>query len=329
MNYRKLGPSDVEVSELGLGCAALGGLNWVKGRSHGWPEVDDDTIAEAVKVALDSGVTHFDCADLYGNGEAERRLSRVLERLGANADALVISSKVGFLQGSAPHPFDPFHIRQQCEQSLRNLRRDHIDLYYLHNAEFGEDDIYLEPAAETLDALVQEGKVRLKGQSAYTAQDFEKTVPVVRPDVLQSRANLLDDRLIHPGSTVSDLLKQEKLSFIAFSPLAVGLLTGRFDPKEPPAFDDGDNRRHSPLFKPDFLAKVKQRLGRVRSRFGGSKDDLSAVALRFVLSHRGVASVIPGFQNADEVRANLGVTQQSFDVDDIDFLRECFEGLEM
>ncbi len=329
MNYRKLGQSEVEVSELGLGCSALGGLNWVKGRSHGWPEVDDDTIAEAVKVAIDAGVTHFDCADLYGNGEAERRLSRVFERLGVNADGLVISSKVGFVQGSAPHPYDPFHLRRQCEQSLRNLRRDHIDLYYLHNAEFGEDDVYLEPAAETLDALVQEGKVRLKGQSAYTASDFDKTIPVVRPDVLQSRANLLDDRFIRAGSTVTELVKEHKLSFIAFSPLGVGLLTGRFDPKEPPTFDDGDNRKHSAAFKAEYLAKVKQRLGRVRSRFGGSKEDLAAVALRFVLSHRGVASVIPGFQNADEVRANLGVTQRSFDVDDIDFLRECFEGMQV
>ncbi|MGF1484787.1 MAG: aldo/keto reductase [Opitutales bacterium] len=328
MNYRKLGQSDIEVSELGLGCASLGGLNWVNGKSHGWPEVDEDAITGAVDLAIQEGINHFDVADLYGNGNSERMLARVFERLDIHSDEFVISSKVGYLQGSAAHPYEPFHLRHQCEQSLRNLKRDHIDLYYLHNADFGPDDRYLEPAAETLNALQQEGKIRLKGQSAYTEEDFEKILPIVQPEVLQSRANLIDTRFIKAGSTVSNLLKEHDLSFIAFSPLAVGLLTGRFDPKDPPQFEDGDNRSGAPMFQPEYLTKVKQRLGRLRSRFGASREKLAAVALRFVLSHRGVASVIPGFQNAEEVKANLTLVDQKLDVEDLDFLRECFEGME-
>jgi aryl-alcohol dehydrogenase-like predicted oxidoreductase len=327
MRYRKLGSSDIEVSELALGCSAIGGLNWVRGQSHGWPEVDEDEIARAVKTGIDGGITHFDLADLYGNGNAERRLARAFTRLGLRGSDFVLSSKVGYLQGSAGHPYEPFHLRHQCEQSLRNLRRDALDLYYLHNADFGPDDRLLEPAAETLEALQREGKIRLKGQSAYSDADFAKTVPVVRPDVLQSRANLLDDRFIRAGTPVADLVARERLSFIAFSPLAVGLLTGRYDPKNPPTFKSGDCRQHSKQFSREYLEQLQTRLDAARARFGDAPRELCAVALRFVLSHPTVAAVLTGFQREAEVRTNLAVAECTLTDADMAFLRETFAGL--
>ena len=234
MRNNRIPGTDIEVSEWSLGCSGIGGPNQLYGKHCGWPEVGDDEVLAAIRRAVDLGINHFDTADLYGCGESERRLSRTLLQLGLRPDDFVISSKVGWLRGSAEHPYDPWHMKRQCEQSLRNLKREVIDIYYLHNAEFGTSDEWLEPAAQALDELLSEGKIRVKGQSAYTTEDFEKTTPVVRPRVLQSRANLLDREFIAPGSGVQRLMEEHGIGFIAFSPLAQGLLSDAFDPEHPP-----------------------------------------------------------------------------------------------
>src|SRR5204863_8360444 len=179
MNYRNLGTTDVKVSEISFGCWTMGSLNWVDGTPNGWADVNEDEITAGIKAALDTGVNHFDNADVYGNGRAERMLARVLDRLGVKSTGVIIATKVGWFPGTAANAYEPAHIRHQCEQSLINLKREYIDLYYFHHGNFGEGNRYLQDAADTMDRLVKEGKVRIKGQSAYSADDFEKTVPVV------------------------------------------------------------------------------------------------------------------------------------------------------
>ncbi len=197
MKYRPLGSTDVKVSEISFGCWTMGGLNWVNGQPNGWANVDEDEITAAIKLAIDRGVNHFDNADVYGNGRAERMLARVLKRIGVKSADVIIATKIGWFPGTADHAYEPGHIRHQCEQSLVNLGREYIDLYYFHHGDFGESDRYLRGAAEVMDELVKEGKVRIKGQSAYSEDDFEKTVPIVRPQVLQSWAHAAG-RSIHP-----------------------------------------------------------------------------------------------------------------------------------
>ena len=160
MDYRKVGKTDVEVSEISLGCWTMGGANWNRGNSIGWADPDEKEVIEAVHYAIDQGVNHFDNADVYGDGRAERMLARALDGVGRD---IIISTKVGHFQGTAPHAYTPLHIRQQCEQSLENLKRDCIDIYYFHHGDFGENDMYLEGAVETVRALRKEGKIRLLG----------------------------------------------------------------------------------------------------------------------------------------------------------------------
>jgi myo-inositol catabolism protein IolS len=135
------------------------------------------------------------------HGRAERMLARVFKKLGLNSEEYIIATKVGHFRGTAEHTYEPAHIRHQCEQSLINLRRDYLDIYYFHHGNFGE---HLEEAAATMDSLVQEGKVRLKGQSAYSVADFERAVPVVKPTVLQSWCNILQPEFLLPGSPVAE-----------------------------------------------------------------------------------------------------------------------------
>ena len=321
MNYRELGTTGVKVSEISFGCWTMGGLNWVNGTPNGWANVDEEEITAGIRAALDAGVNHFDNADVYGNGRAERMLARVLDRLGVKTTDVVIATKIGWFPGTAEHAYEPAHIRHQCEQSLVNLRREYIDLYYFHHGDFGENFRYLDDAANVMEKLVAEGKVRIKGQSAYSADDFERVVPVVRPQVLQSWAHALDDQFIRPGSRVQELMEKFRMTFVAFSPLAQARLLDKYDPAKPPQFEPGDHRRDREAFGAEAIAKLKPKLAKLKERFGGTTEDLVAVALNYVLAHPRVACVIPGFRNERQARSNLSAAGKAMSEADVAFVR--------
>ncbi len=322
MNYRPLGTSDVEVSEISFGCWTMGGLNWVNGTPNGWANVDEDDIAAGIKTALDAGVNHFDNADVYGNGKAEQMLARVFQKLGVKSEDYIVASKIGHFPGTAAHAYEPAHIRHQCEQSLINLQRDYIDVYYLHHGDFGENARYLEGAAATMDDLQREGKIRVKGQSAYSVEDFQRAVPVVKPQALQSWAHALDDAFVRPNSPLQKLMDEHSLTFVAFSPLAQARLLDKFDPKNPPQFDEGDHRKSNPAFHAEELAKLQPKLEKLKARFGDSTEDLAAMALNYILAMPRVACVIPGFRNARQAAMNVGGVGKSFTQDDVKFVQE-------
>ena len=326
MKYRVLGNSDVKVSEISFGCWTMGGLNWVDGNPNGWANVDEDDIVAGIKTALDAGVNHFDNADVYGNGRAERLLAKVFDRLGVRSEDYIVATKLGHFKGTAGHAYEPANIRHQCEQSLINLKRDYIDLYYFHHGDFGKNGVYLDDAAATLDALVSEGKVRLKGQSAYSYDDFARAVPVVRPAALQSWAHALDDQFVRPGSPLVELMEKYDCTFVAFSPLAQGRLLDKFDPANPPQFEPGDHRLGNKSFEEEAIEALKPKLDRLKARFGDSVEDLAAVALQYILAMPRVACVIPGFRNERQARCNVQGADRSFTSEDIAFIGETLHG---
>ena len=344
MRYRTLGRTSIQVSEIGFGCWTMGGPNWSSdsGASIGWADVEEADIRAGIKAGLDAGVNHWDNADVYGNGRAERTLAAVFRSLGVNRDSQVIATKVGHLRGSAVHAFDPRHIRNQCEQSLRNLRTDRIDIYYFHHGSytgpgfdrsgnFITDHDYLPEAADTMHALVKEGKVRAVGQSAYAIEDFQRAVPVLRPDVLQNKANLRYDDFIRPGSPMQALMAEYGCTFVAFGPLDQGILLDKFDPENPPTFVHGDYRFNRRDFTPEVLRGVRAKLAQVKSRFGATTANatevLSSIATRWVLAHDRVCSAIPGFRNERQARCNVAAAaDRPMSAADVEWLRELFRG---
>ena len=330
MRYNAIPRTSTKISEVGFGCWTMGGPNWSSddGQPNGWGEVDRDEVLEAIKIGLDAGVNHFDNADVYGNGRAERLLADCLGSLGhlkgAQRDGLVIATKVGHNRGTASHAYEPHHIRHQCEQSLRNLAIDHIDIYYFHHGSFAPDG---EPgnvheAAETMRALVKEGKVRAVGQSAYSVEDFARAIPVVKPNVLQSWANMLDDQFIRPGCPLQDLMAAHDCTFVAFSPLAQGLLLDKFDPAHPPEFSEGDFRRTQDRFDQAHLRDLKPRLQQIKARLGDATEDLASASIRFVAAHERIASVIPGFRNPRQARCNVRAGADApMSAEDVEFCR--------
>lgn len=321
MKYRKLGKSKIEVSEISLGCWTMGGLNWVNGTPNGWANVDEKQIAEAINYAIDHGVNHFDNADVYGNGKAERMLARILEKRTNN---FIIATKIGWFPGTAEHAFEPKHIRHQCEQSLVNLKRDYIDIYYFHNGDFGENDKYLDDAIEVIYKLRDEGKIRLIGQSAYTYDDFIKLIPKVKPDVIQSFASALDDRFVRDGSSTRKLLDKYNISFVAFGPLSQGLLLGKYHQGNPPQFEAGDHRANADRFKPENLAKLEPKIEKLKNKFGPSNQELSRAALQYLLFYKQVGAVIPGFRNLEQVKSNLSGTDNPLTEEEFKFIKKVF-----
>ncbi len=322
MKYRKLGKSDIEVSEISLGCWTMGGLNWVNGMPNGWANVDENEVAEAINYAIDNGVNHFDNADVYGNGRAERMLARIL---GHRTNNFIISTKVGWFPGTAAHAYEPAHIRHQCEQSLINLKRDYIDIYYFHHGHFGDNDEYLDDAIEVMYRLKEEGKVRIIGQSAYSNEDFQKLIPKVKPDVIQSYANAMETVFLEDDSPTRKLMEENQISFVAFRPLGQGLLLDKYHKENPPQFEDGDHRKGLERFSAESLAKLEPKLAALKEKFGSTTEDLARMALQYLLHYKVVGAVIPGFRNLHQVKVNLSGADKPLTDEEFEFINKVFD----
>jgi len=248
-------------------------------------------------------------------------LARSLDRLGVKSGKLVIATKVGWFQGTAENAYEPAHIRRQCEQSLINLKRDQIDIYYFHHGNFGPGDKYLAGAVDAMNKLVKKGRFGWSVVRLFR-DDFEKLVPVIKPQVLQSWAHALDDHFVREGSRVDRLMEKYGLSFVAFSPLAQGLLLDKFDPKKPPVFEPGDHRQNSEKFSEKALAVLAPKLGKLKVRFGSSTEDLASMALNYLLSYPKVCCAIPGFRNERQAKCNVAGAGKVLTRDDVQFIRE-------
>ncbi len=343
MRYRNIPGTDIKVSEIGFGCWTMGGPNWStsSGQPIGWADVNEADVLAGIRAGLDGGVNHWDNADIYGNGRAERTLAECFRKLAVKRDSQVIATKTGHFKGTAIHAFDPRHIRNQCEQSLRNLRSDYIDIYYYHHGSYvGQgydaagnivpDHDYLQEATGVMHALVKEGKVRAVGQSAYTVEEFERAIPVLRPQVLQNKANLRYDEYIRPGGRMQELMTRHRCVFVAFGPLDQGILLDKFDPASPPKFEEGDYRGSRKDFNAQTLGAVREKLAKARARLGAGAADatamLSSMASRWVLSHANVCSAIPGFRNQRQAACNLqGAIDPPMTEADAAWLRELFK----
>lgn len=325
----------------------MGGPNWNidSGMSVGWAEVDMDEVVAGIKAGLDAGVNHWDNADAYGNGKAERRLAWAFKKLGVKRESQVIATKVGHFRGTAPFAYEPRHIRNQCEQSLKNLASEYIDIYYFHHGTYtgpgyddphGEPHDYLFEAAGVMHDLVKEGKVRAVGQSAYTEEDFERAVPVVKPDVLQNKANMRYDAFIRPGSRTQRLMQHHGCTFVAFGPLDQGILLDKFDPERPPRFGEGEYRANRKDFNPGTLAHVHVKLEALRGRmeqrareqgasYASETELFSSAATRWVLGHERVCSAIPGFRNDTQARMNVRAgVDPAMSPEDVEWCRRLF-----
>jgi aryl-alcohol dehydrogenase-like predicted oxidoreductase len=288
---------------MGLGGWAIGGPFWRGDTPVGWGEVDDDESIRAIRRAFDLGVTFFDTADVYGTGHSERVLGRALADV---RDEVVIATKFGNvfdeetrqITGSSA---EPAYIRQACEASLTRLGTDYIDLYQLHAGNLSLEDAA--PVRDTLEALVADGKIRAYGWSTDDPERAGFFAEGEHCTSVQHQLNVLRD-----APAMIALCEEKNLASINRGPLAMGLLSGKYD--ETSKLPDNDVRgENAPswmrYFKdgkpnPVFLEKLQS----IREILTADGRTLVQGALGWIWCRSEQTVPIPGFRTVAQVEEN-------------------------
>jgi aryl-alcohol dehydrogenase-like predicted oxidoreductase len=290
VRYRRLGKTDLQVSELGFGAWAIGGNK----HGHSYGPTDQGESLRAIRRAFELGCTFFDTADIYGHGLSEKLLQQAL---GAHRPDCIIATKVGndFYNGPFRQNFDPDYMRFALEKSLQRLQTDYIDLYQLHNPPL----MMLERGEhyEILDTLKAEGKIRYYGVSVHDAYEGVMAIETGKPDVIQIAYNLLRQ---DAREELLPLAAERDVGIVVREPLASGMLTGKYRPDS--TFADGDFRATWPQ---EYLAFQARLVDKLRFLAIEAKRTLPQVALRFVLDEAAVSVAIPGAKTVAQVEENM------------------------
>ncbi len=267
MRKIRLGRTGIEVSAIACGTWAHGGPKSVGGMEVGWAGHDDDKAIDALVAAYDSGITHWDTADVYGDGHSEKLIGGLRDRV--PRDDIVLASKVGWDPGSRAHFYHPRLVEERVDRSLRYLETDRIDLYYLHHCDFGPEDRHLDDALEVLRRARDAGKIRFIGLSDWSSEKVARLAPRVDPDVVQPYRNVVDDS--YESSGLKAWVDDNDAGVAFFSPLRHGLLLGKY--QEPTSFPTGDHRNRIAEFgDAAALARLRDCRAAIEGRFRDRPD---------------------------------------------------------
>lgn len=303
MRYRLFGKTGLRVSELGLGTMTFGGKGF-------WEVVGKLSAPEAealIGTALDRGVNFIDTADIYSEGEAEKHLGAALASLGRPRDQLIIATKVRGRTGPGPNQvgLSRGHIMASIDASLRRLKLDFVDLYQIHGTDL---DTPIEETVRALDDVVKSGKARYTGFSNLPAWQAMKAIAYadahgfsrfVSAQMYYSLAGRDIEREIVP------LAEDQGLAILPWSPLAGGLLSGKFDLEKP---GPEGARRTTFDFPPVDHGRTKTVLAVLRGIAGEMGIPVSRVALAWLLTRPFVTSVIVGAKTREQLVDNLAVS---------------------
>jgi 1-deoxyxylulose-5-phosphate synthase len=293
MRYRKLGSSDLEVSEISLG-------SWLT-YSGG---VGRDQAAACVEAAFEEGVNFIDTANVYGQGAAETLLGEVLS--GRERSSYVLATKVFFPMSDTDRGLSAVQIHKQIDASLERLQTDYVDLYQCHRY---DSETPLEETMAALTEVVRSGKARYIGFSEWPAEQIERSLALPGVERWVSSQPQYSAIVRSPEARVIPLCEQEGISQIVWSPLAQGVLAGRYRPGQAPPADsraasDSMGGFIGRLMSDEILQAV-ERLREVASEAGLT---MAQLALAWVLRQQNVASAIVGASRPEQVRANASAS---------------------
>lgn len=322
---RTLGRSGIEVSALGMGCWAIGGPFWAGTTPIGWGEVDDEESIRAIHKALDMGVNLFDTANVYGAGHSERVLARAFA---ARRAQVVIATKFNAVFDETTRQMTGRDtttegIRKACEDSLRRLNTDYIDLYQFHDNAFPA--LQAAPIRDTLEGLVRAGKIRAYGWSTDFPERAEIFAQGPSCSAMQFQLNAMDD-----NPAMLELCEKHNLAALNRGPLAMGLLTDKYIGGIKVASDDVRGEK-----SPDWMKYFKNglpnpewsaRRDAIREILTSHGRTLAQGALAWIWARSENTLPIPGFRTVMQVQENAGamlfgpLTQEQ--MDEIDRLLE-------
>ncbi|MBP1696670.1 MAG: yhdN1 [Deltaproteobacteria bacterium] len=309
MQTRRLGNSDLMITPVGCGSWAIGGSGW----DYAWgPQNDDDSIA-AIRRSLELGVNWIDTAAVYGLGHSEEVVVRALE--GWKGQRPYLFTKCGLIwdaQGHLSRRLFAASVRKECEDSLRRLRSDVIDLYQVHWPP--EIDSELEEGWAVLAALRKEGKVRWIGVSNFDVSQMKRVQAIADITTLQPPYSLIRREI---EADILPYCMQQGIGVIVYAPMASGLLTGAMTAERAAALPADDWRKRSPEFNEPLLSRnlaLVQRLRTVGRRLGRTPGE---VAIAWTLRNPAVTGAIVGARNMKQAEGVMRVAELRLSNEDV------------
>ncbi len=301
MEYRRLGQTDLQVSVIGAG-----------GYPFGPPLLGQEETTAVVRRAVELGVNFFDTSDVYGGGQSEELLGNAL--LGLRND-IYISTKFNFRDLGEQSPRD--RINARCEEALRKLRTDHIDLFQVH---FSSPDVPHEEMLEALDDLVRQGKVRYIGNCNTASWRWHEELMASRARGIaefESTQNHYSLLFRHAEPELLPFCRAYGKSLLAYFPLSGGWLAGAYEPGQP--YPEGSRADKVPA---GIVTRIRservERLVPLLRAFAGERGySMAEVALAWVVSHPEVALALTGFDRPEHVDANVRGADCKITADDL------------
>lgn len=296
MERRQLGSSGPAITRLGLGAWAIGGPY-----TFGWGPTDDNESIDAIRHAIGEGINWVDTAAIYGFGHSEEVVGRAVAPLNPGRDVFVFTkcglNWYGSEDGEFTRDLRPESIRFECEQSLKRLDLERIDLYQIHWPDH-LTGTRLEDSWGTMAELVDEGKVRWIGVSNFDVDMLEKCESIRHVDSSQPPLSLVDT------DSRDDLIpwcEKHGTGVIVYSPMASGLLTGKYDRDGIDSLAPDDWRRKSPNFTEPLLTRNLALIERAKPVAEAMGANLASLAIAWTLSVPGVTAAIVGARRPDQV----------------------------
>lgn len=291
MRYRRLGNTDLKVSVIGFGSFATG--KWLWG-----DDVEDDESIAAVNLALDSGINFIDTADVYGFGHAETVLAKALA--GRPRESVILATKGGLVwddKGNVSRDNSRRHLTEALDASLKRLRTDYVDLYQVHWPDPNT------PVEETLEAMYgfwKAGKIRWIGVSNFDVPLMQASLKVAPVHCLQPQYNMFQRQI---EQEILPFCQANGIGVIVYSPLAQGLLTGKFNRNS--VFPSNDTRATNPLFQGDEFVKNLEIVERLRRFAGDRGKTVAQLAVAWTLARPGVHSALVGAKRPSQLAETI------------------------
>ena len=298
MKSRSLGRSGFDVSVLTFGCWQAGGAEW--------SDTNDDDSLAAMRAAFDAGITFFDTAEAYGGGHSEELVGRFLKDVGA--DSIRIATKVGAGNLAAQK------VKEACHKSLQRLGLERVDLYQVHwpTGTWGSPIV---PIEETMTALVElqtEGKIGSIGLSNFTKEEIEAAAKFGRIDSLQPPYSIFFQPFVQNGTV--QYCEQNGIGVIPYSPLAQGLVSGKFSMENRPT----DNRAGNHLFKDPTFGLALDAVEKMKPIAEKHGANTLQVALAWLIAQSGVTSPIVGARTPQQIQGAAKAAELELDQADVE-----------
>ena len=292
-----LGRTNTKVSAISLGTWAYGGASMSGNFSVGWGGQNDLDSKNALLSAWENNIDHWDTADVYGNGKSESTIGEMWGDI--PREDIFLATKVGWDKGAYSYWYNPKHMVNNLERSLKNLNTGYVDLVYLHHCNFGKNGEYFDDALEVVNKFKDQGKTRFIGLSDWSNVGILKYIEKCDPDVVQPYRNVMDDDYIKSG--LGSYVDKHNTGVCFFSPIKHGLLTGKY--KNPTTFDRGDHRSGVKDFaNQSIIDKMHQNKILLEKRFTDHEHPTMHGVIDALFNDSNNACVLLGQRNVKQVQ---------------------------